>query len=747
MNFVIYAVLFAFVPNSVVVDGNFHRDQQKAYFLGIRWGDMETQQDTTPISIDSVYLKWDTVNLYFVVKNHNTFDMTKGDIFIPIDMNTPGAGGTYSPFVRHVRFSGNLPDFVVMARSNTNAALFKWNGTQWTRTSIASIGGGGTQNFEIAVPMDSLGISITRQDTLNINYGMYTCGTEGDGIPDYNKNDNAYSAINLDPNGNAEADYTVMGTSSQSGGSSADLNILRATYDSTFLYVNLYTNNNGNASVNYGFAFDIDNIPGSGYMSGGDASGVSIDFYGNPFAPEYEAYFYWNASTKSMDSGAVYRWSGSAWNEMYTFTKGTDYQYKKPNDNKGLEQLEFKIPWDSIGGVPKNINMNCWVSGKGSTSSAVDVIPYDTTCSNPGGSGEWTDTDTFSTHAVIWPDAPPATDYTEGIKGGGAAPDTVVPGITTLANTQSDNSVPRVMTYWYYNPLYNLQGFLQPSDGFIDMNGFEWDEVLFADDAHNAYLTWDNDSIYFGYTYQDFAHGDFMIYIDVDSVTSPDSGNGTRYAINWWSSDTIILPFKADYTINVEDGNYYALLAYQSGSWNLIGRSDQGSFPGAGYIGWSGNKVTEISLARSAIGNPTWTAYKFFCHSEDASSVFGDSPGDGIANVNNDGANDTLNHFWGYYKWMGTNEILVSYYLDQWPVALNIREQNGFGATSKRPVLMTSDEFQSYTAGLKGCRIYDAAGRFIADKSMMRRLRNIKQGIYVIVTQGRIKRVLVINRK
>ncbi len=648
-------LLIAVIPNRIIVDGELHRNQFGAYYKDtstIYSG--KVANPASHLSLDSVFIAKDTVNLYIRVFTSDTLWLgSYGDLFVAIDTQNL-SGGTYAPSEKHIVFSGNKPDYVVYVNDNNDCKLLAWNGSSWytTETDVLCNGAGTHPDFEIALPLDSI------NSPSSINVTLYTTfNKEGDRIVDYSVGDSAYPQIVVD--GNREPEYIFVGSSDQGGGDGANLDSLFVTWDSLNLYIFIKTQNTASWDVAYGVGIDVDQSPGSGYYTGeSDAWGRKIDF-GNilstePFAPDYEIYFWWSGADGSITSSNFCRWNGNGFDYNSDYSPFFAYQ----GGSQGLLSLEIKVPWDSIGGIHPEVLLSTWIAG-GNNSSAVDIIPHDDQISN--NADEWTDVDTIFTYVVLTPDKPIVEDVISTLsKGNGASSDTV----SVDKEIYLSSSLITFGYYDYSNWGNTPVGFLYPIDGVVDTGGFFEDEMLYATDSKNAWLTWNADSIYIGYTYQAFdegygGDGDLFIYFQIDSISSivPYSDSGIHYAIDWWGGDSIILPMNMDYALAIEDGNYYALYKADSAGWEVVAQSTDGNFPGVAFIGYDNtspeNGVTEISLALSALSNPEYLGVVFFAHTDNTGVIFGISPGDTLSllwkTVNNsDGVNDTLYHFGGF---------------------------------------------------------------------------------------------------
>ncbi len=671
MKFLLFFI--AVIPNRIIVDGVLHRNQFAAYYKDTSAIYTSTQSaPAAHLSLDSLFVAKDTVNIYIRIFTHDTLWLGEyGDLFIAIDTQNL-SGGNYSPLAKHVTFRGNLPDYILYVNDNNDCVMYGWDGNRWydTGTPVLCSGAGNHPDFEVSFPIDSV------KSSSYINLTAYTTyKKKGDSIADYSVQDTAYPEIIVD--GVKEPEYMFVGASDQSGGDGANLDSLFVTWDSLNLYIFITTQNTASWDVAYGIALDVDQFAGSGYYTGeSDAWGRKIDF-GNtnskePYAPDYEVYFWWSGADASIGSSNFCKWTGANFECLPDYSPFFAYQ----GGSTGLSTIEIRIPWDSIGGVHSEILLSAWVAG-GNNSSAVDVIPHDDQISN--NANEWIDVDTIFTYVVITPDKPVIQDAISTVsRGNGASSDT----ISAEKNISLFSSLISFGYYDYSNWGDTAVGFLYPVDGVVDTGGFYEDEMLCATDSKNAWLTWDSDSIYIGYTYQAFdagygGDGDLFVYFQVDSVSSPVaySDSGLHYAIDWWSADSIVLPLNMDYALAIEDGNYYALYkATSDNGWQVIAQNTDNNFPGAAFIGYDNtspeNGVTEVSIALSALSNPSYLGVVFFAHTDETGVLYGISPADSLplrkTVNNNDGVNDTIYHFWGIYR-VGASGVYVNsvkdYYL------------------------------------------------------------------------------------
>ncbi|MCX8174313.1 MAG: Ig-like domain-containing protein [Thermoplasmata archaeon] len=150
----------------------------------------------------------------------------------------------------------------------------------------------------------------------------------------------------------------------------------------------------------------------------------------------------------------------------------------------------------------------------------------------------------------------------------------------------------------------------------IDGSLAEWqgDELMGVSNNKKLFLTWDTQSLYFGWNGTDFgSEGDLFIYLNT-------SAGGSFAGKDWYGVHT--LPFEADYLFWVENGaqsTNYGLDRY-SNDWSTIG------FTGQTYIGWSGNPNTEIKIPLSDIGSPSTISILVFAQWEEAQNAWAAFP-------------------------------------------------------------------------------------------------------------------------
>ncbi|NPA74767.1 MAG: extracellular solute-binding protein [Euryarchaeota archaeon] len=184
--------------------------------------------------------------------------------------------------------------------------------------------------------------------------------------------------------------------------------------------------------------------------------------------------------------------------------------------------------------------------------------------------------------------------------------------------------------------LYNIPSAKAASFHSITCDGnlADWakDEYLGDDFSKDAYFTWNATSLFVGWNGTDWStEGDLFIYFNT-------SAGGSTHTIAWNSQASHTLPFAADYSLIVEKGFDVHLYKWDS-NWTDI----SASYTGANYIGWSQNKVTEIEIPRSEIGNPTSVDVIIFAQWETEDKVWAVFP------TNNPSGNSMNVTFYSYY--------------------------------------------------------------------------------------------------
>ncbi len=188
-----------------------------------------------------------------------------------------------------------------------------------------------------------------------------------------------------------EEGWTLLDSSTVEAPEGARLQYLYAAADAQYLYLGLETRNQANWGVAYGFGLDLAE-GGFAAQAGQDAWERLVNF-SEAIAVEYELYLHWNDGTQTVDAVNLCRYAEDGWSYDNNWAEGEDYAYTG-NATQGLMVLEFRIPWDRLGGLPAGpIQGLAWVAGNDPGSSAVDVIPFNEAIQD--NADEWTDLDTF----------------------------------------------------------------------------------------------------------------------------------------------------------------------------------------------------------------------------------------------------------------------------------------------------------------------------------------------------------------
>ena len=129
----------------------------------------------------------------------------------------------------------------------------------------------------------------------------------------------------------------------------------------------------------------------------------------------------------------------------------------------------------------------------------------------------------------------------------------------------------------------------------VDGSLMEWDnDTNMGTDSNgiSMHVDWDSTNLYLAWDGTDLSSetegADIFFYLNT-------SEDGSVTAKSWNGIKT--LPFAADYGVVVEDSSYARVVGFSAGSWNDISTPEM-------HAGWSDNKVTEISIPLSDLGNP-----------------------------------------------------------------------------------------------------------------------------------------------
>nr|WP_206204540.1 CARDB domain-containing protein [Thermococcus sp. 21S7] len=405
----------------------------------------------------------------------------------------------------------------------------------------------------------------------------------------------------------------LIATGQNSGLDGANLDRLYVSWDEQYLYIAIKTNNTQSWDVAYGIGIDIDPGTGSGYTSGGDSWGRSVEFSGG-FAPDYEIYFWWSKAS-GMGAGNFNTWAGSGWDNNGISSVGGSFAYTG-DTTTGLQTIEIKIPWSALGGKPDRIAVMAWITGSGG--SAVDSLPADQAIDYANIGNEWGDTDTFTSMAVVY-----------------VAPKTIDGNLSDW----SENELAAEDTTGTGTDMGNLSRF---------------------------YVSWDDQYLYLAIETNNTKNGG-MAYgfgIDID----PGTGNGYTAGGDAWRRS---IEFSNGYALDYEvyfwwnDGKASittAQLNSYNGGWNWPDLTDMGGK--YGYTGDSstGLKTLEVAIPWSAIGGmPRKFAVAAWVTGESGSAV-DVLPQEGAAADNADewGDTDVITEMSGFEMFIPVPELTIS---------------------------------------------------------------------------------------
>ena len=174
-----------------------------------------------------------------------------------------------------------------------------------------------------------------------------------------------------------------------------------------------------------------------------------------------------------------------------------------------------------------------------------------------------------------------------------------------------------------------------PDDITIDGDLSEWDSDTLIDIDSNSSvpfrMTWNESHLFFAWQETDWGSvdegADLFIYLNTTEGGSPLSKE-------WSLSQT--LPFAADFALVVEDSSYISLQTYNGTGWVAANQTGVSAF-----VGWSGNKNTEIAIPWNNIGSPTSLAVIVWAQWQDEGNVWTSFPSENPAS--SDGA-ETFTH-------------------------------------------------------------------------------------------------------
>ncbi|MDI6851291.1 MAG: T9SS type A sorting domain-containing protein [bacterium] len=159
------------------------------------------------------------------------------------------------------------------------------------------------------------------------------------------------------------------------------------------LYLAITTQNTNSWDVAYGFSLDVAE---GGYV--GDPVSDIRDSWGRllyfpSWNPDYQIYFWYSGADQAITSVDFNRYSDGSWG--YDFAS---LNYYATTGESGLQALEVAVALTDIGN-PTQVLSCAYIVG-GDNSSAVDILPYDSSVSLTGGE-EWTDWDAITTYFVL----------------------------------------------------------------------------------------------------------------------------------------------------------------------------------------------------------------------------------------------------------------------------------------------------------------------------------------------------------
>ncbi|AIF70222.1 hypothetical protein PAP_09220 [Palaeococcus pacificus DY20341] len=341
----------------------------------------------------------------------------------------------------------------------------------------------------------------------------------------------------------------------------ANLDNLYVAWDDEYLYIAIKTNNTAKYWPDYGIAIDIN--PGSASGGSSDPWAKKIYFNGT-YLPEYIVYA--EAQDGQITWMELRKWDGSSWQFVGNMKDVGDYEYI--GGDSGIQTIEIKIPWSTLGGKPSNLALISWVAGNNDGDSAVDTLPVDPDVNYPStGNSEWTDSDTL-TNFITLPLAPKTID-----------------------------------------------------GDLSDWAGYELvakDNLGYGVDGGNLssfYVSYDDQYLYIALEANNNANWDMAYGIGID--VDPGSGNGYTGTSDAWGRS---INFEGGYAIDYElytwwdksqakptvDGQEnVAFLPWTGSGWEYKKVGDVG-----GSFAWTGNssiglKTLEIKIPWSAIGGRT----------------------------------------------------------------------------------------------------------------------------------------------
>lgn len=220
---------------------------------------------------------------------------------------------------------------------------------------------------------------------------------------------------------------------------------------------------------------------------------------------------------------------------------------------------------------------------------------------------------------------------------------------------------------------------ITPHTIFIDgVNDFISPSERIATQAHNLYITWDNNNLYVGFFSFNLANGDFFVSIDTDQT--PGSGATS----DSWGRVDFAGNYLPEYQVAIEGGGGSMQVNHWTGTnWNYPGNGAIGS----SYEGWSSNGLTEIAVPWSAIGNPDGIALAVHLTQENNQVVTEAFPG-----LNPIGNHPVISYFYAFFEPYLTGPMPLD---GMEPTQVNIVPNTSPQITSFNPVSL----FQSLEPG------------------------------------------------
>ena len=381
-------------------------------------------------NLKDLHVAWDDEYLYLMITTRNSasWDVAYG---VGIDVD-PGSGrgytGTRDAWGRRISFGGDYAvDYELYFWWSgadgkiTSDNFIIWTGDGWDYKTFEDVGASfvytgdsstGLRVLEIRIPWTALGGEHPRMalvswiagsgdssavssvpwssamESLDEPYAPWYGGDEWGDTDYFTDLAEVYTAPKtIDGNLSDWEGYELVGVSDLRGPEGADLRELYVSYDDSYLYLALTTNNTASWNVVYGFGLDVRD---GGYTGDTDAWGRKIGF---TRGIDYEIYFWYDSGNDRVGGGNFIAWGEKGWNYL-DVGKVVKYAAKT---GSGLQVLEMAIPWEAIGGKVPEVAVISWVAGGYGGDSAVDTVPLD-----PAVDGsDWTDQDYLSNFAVV----------------------------------------------------------------------------------------------------------------------------------------------------------------------------------------------------------------------------------------------------------------------------------------------------------------------------------------------------------